>query len=609
MKQHVLKIVLLSILASLVSSQNQSTVVFSVRATYMPDFGILYYDRYDIYGRFIERLEYFYPLPPIGECNSNYTFGNLEQSLQTSSLIIPGNQMPSTQQVTCCDYYSPGRGYEFTKCENGLGIFILKDRQGTQRDLYYMSIGWNQVGINTANWTQLIELVDQYCLTNFPDQQLQTQPPPQFLSIPVPWQEWYNEWLQNPALFNWTIPDYRLWIENYQEFLNVTNTSISSVVVLPSNQTTTSGGRIRRMLQAAADNQTAAVTNETGAANQTNATATNETTAPGAANTTNATGAANETNATGASNQTNTTEGGAAANQTSNETTNETQPSNQTQNQTEITAIWLPEYDNFTVPELISNLTARGLYQPFIQWYFEFFGVNGQAVKFFSQSNSTTSLRNLKGRRRILQELFNFTGGSTPVPAGMDQIVSWIGTTTQSFLLAINIPNQAAQVVLNPSQASQQVLQGGAPGVAQNLLIPITFNFYTYTVPMYCLRQPTVSAYDVFCCRNTDNDNHVCYSLQNMNLFFQTNQNRLCLQAEQIVSSACNLNDIACYQDTMFTWFQNQNLQLVYGMLYFDKGTLQTLFNSCAQFYNPYPVTTDQFFQMFQKQIGELGGP
>jgi len=62
----------------------------------MPDYGILFYDRSDLYGKLIERVEYFYPMPPLGECNTNLTYADVEKSMQSSSIVIIGNQMPST---------------------------------------------------------------------------------------------------------------------------------------------------------------------------------------------------------------------------------------------------------------------------------------------------------------------------------------------------------------------------------------------------------------------------------------------------------------------------------------------------------------------------------
>lgn len=133
--------------------------------------------------------------------------------------------------------------------------------------------------------------------------------------------------------------------------------------------------------------------NASNAANETIANATNatENATAAAANATNATAA----NATNAANETVAN----ATNETVGNLTNQTGAANQTVVPVNSTNLWLDDYDSLTTPEVIANLSQRGIYQPFLQWYTFYFGNNGIAVKWFSNEGSL----GLSGTRRNLQ--------------------------------------------------------------------------------------------------------------------------------------------------------------------------------------------------------------
>jgi len=42
---------------------------FTVAAKFQPDSGMLFYDKLDVQGRIIERIEKFFPIPPESQCN------------------------------------------------------------------------------------------------------------------------------------------------------------------------------------------------------------------------------------------------------------------------------------------------------------------------------------------------------------------------------------------------------------------------------------------------------------------------------------------------------------------------------------------------------------
>ena len=55
--------------------------------------------------------------------------------------------------------------------------------------------------------------------------------------------------------------------------------------------------------------------------------------------------------------------------------------------------LWLSEYDsdNFTKEMVVANLTARGIYAAFENWYETYFGSNGIVVLAKMQANQTSN--------------------------------------------------------------------------------------------------------------------------------------------------------------------------------------------------------------------------
>eukprot|EP00347_Sterkiella_histriomuscorum_P009841 403339669 len=621
-----------------VPAQNQSAPAsFQVTATYQTDYGMLFYDRKDTQGRYVERLEMYYAMPPIGECNTSTTVGDIQSSLALSNVLMPAAaaQLNPDLTVVCCDYYSPQRGYQFTKCEQGIGIVILANKIGTERDLFYINATDQQVGISNITWDGLISLLQQYCNSSG---LLQSPTPPEFLSIPVDWFGFFQEWEQNPQISNWTSNDFNIWLNNWGQFLNATGQTPGTQNL--TNTSSQAPTRLRRRLQdatvtdattaeaanatataanetAAAANETAAAANETAAAANETAAAANETAAANATNgTTNATGAANATNETGAANATNETGAANATNETAGANATEPIPANNT-NETAAsnassgidnttvnnTNFYLPEYDNFNNTQILQSLEERGLLNPFLEWYRFYFGVNGVAVQWFSSGGGQPPIV----RRRNLQETAQqaFTGGETAVPPGMESIVAWIQETTNAFLSVVDPVSQAQNAVLVPlpqNQSTGPVLQSSGS------FIPIVLNTNNYRLAQYCLSYPTASAIDVFCCRNTDNDNHVCYSLANVNQFFQVETLNLCNQAQAAFTS-CAANDITCMQNNLFDWFNNNSLAIPYGFLFFNTIYQETVLNQCVENVPGFTVSPTTFSQMFQRQINDLGGP
>lgn len=103
---------------------------FTVAAKFQPDSGMLFYDKLDSEGRIVERIEKFYPIPPVSEC-SQTTYGAFLKSLDSKN-IAPLTHLNLTEEteLKCCDFYSKGLGYQFTVCDKAVGVYLLPDRRG-----------------------------------------------------------------------------------------------------------------------------------------------------------------------------------------------------------------------------------------------------------------------------------------------------------------------------------------------------------------------------------------------------------------------------------------------------------------------------------------------
>lgn len=56
--------------------------------------------------------------------------------------------------------YVEGEGYQFTLCNNGIGAYILKDKKGNDRDLFYKNLPFSSYALNNVTWGVITSLVD-----------------------------------------------------------------------------------------------------------------------------------------------------------------------------------------------------------------------------------------------------------------------------------------------------------------------------------------------------------------------------------------------------------------------------------------------------------------
>lgn len=78
--------------------------------------------------------------------------------------LTQGSQnVTQESQINCCDMYSEGLGYQFTYCDNGVGVYILSDRKGSENDLKYVNMSYLDIGFNNLPWEELYAVVDSFC--------------------------------------------------------------------------------------------------------------------------------------------------------------------------------------------------------------------------------------------------------------------------------------------------------------------------------------------------------------------------------------------------------------------------------------------------------------
>ena len=81
---------------------------------------------------------------------------------------------------------------------------------------------------------------------------------------------------------------------------------------------------------------------------------------------------------------------------------------------------------------IVADLTARGIYDGFENWYQTYFGSRGIVVVDKRQTNqipnsnqneAQDSTRNLQA---VMNQMIMYAGGATAVPPGLENIVNWI---------------------------------------------------------------------------------------------------------------------------------------------------------------------------------------
>lgn len=90
--------------------------------------------------------------------------------------------------------YSQGLGYQFTLCDQGVGVYILDDRKGDEKDLQYLNMSFESTGFNDILWSELYQAVDDFCVSQSLGGHLISAANltvDEVSAIPVDWAAWY----------------------------------------------------------------------------------------------------------------------------------------------------------------------------------------------------------------------------------------------------------------------------------------------------------------------------------------------------------------------------------------------------------------------------------
>lgn len=72
------------------NSTNQTNAIYTVNGQYDAGNGILYFERQDSSGNTIERMEKFYPVPPVSTCYQT-TYGDVIDNLYNLPFVFTNN--------------------------------------------------------------------------------------------------------------------------------------------------------------------------------------------------------------------------------------------------------------------------------------------------------------------------------------------------------------------------------------------------------------------------------------------------------------------------------------------------------------------------------------
>lgn len=113
---------------------NSSSILFTVRSSFDPLTGALFYNKIDSNGFTVQSANEFFPTPPIAVCENNTSWQQFQKILLNNQIQPPpAGNISGNPNLTCCDYYTPRVGYQFTQCKQQNqtlgGPYILPGRE------------------------------------------------------------------------------------------------------------------------------------------------------------------------------------------------------------------------------------------------------------------------------------------------------------------------------------------------------------------------------------------------------------------------------------------------------------------------------------------------
>ena len=101
------------------------------------DINAAFVDCHDSNGVLQSRKEAFFTYPLQKECNTT-DGASLMKSMNGTNVAGPAN-MSDNANLTVCDYYAYGRGYQFSQADSGIGLLIWEEKYNSTRALWYQN--------------------------------------------------------------------------------------------------------------------------------------------------------------------------------------------------------------------------------------------------------------------------------------------------------------------------------------------------------------------------------------------------------------------------------------------------------------------------------------
>ena len=185
------------------------------------DINAAFVDCYDENGGLLSRSENFFTTPLVKECNST-SFVDFKVSLNSTMMY----NITNDTSINVCDYFEIGAGYQFTQCDQEIGLVLLSDRVGAEKDLYYQNLTVKG-DVLYWDWTELETLVDAYTAKVCPapsgevPNPIDVYGPQVWFNLTLPWADWNMTAQEDNDLTQWNKTVWKYWLNNYVTYYGV----------------------------------------------------------------------------------------------------------------------------------------------------------------------------------------------------------------------------------------------------------------------------------------------------------------------------------------------------------------------------------------------------
>lgn len=128
--------------------------------------------------------------------------------------------------VKVCDYFEIGVGYQFSQCDQDIGLVVIQDRVGAEMDLYYQNLTM-EGDVLYWDWTELETLVNAYTNKVCPMPEPGSPNPVEYygpqvwFNLTLPWSDWNLTAQEDNNVSMWNKTVWKYWINNYVTYYDV----------------------------------------------------------------------------------------------------------------------------------------------------------------------------------------------------------------------------------------------------------------------------------------------------------------------------------------------------------------------------------------------------